>query len=97
MPLPPANSTSPTMSSATVVGLLRTAAINRSCRRRDPYAIERFPSVNGAILLVGYDGRGEVMLELRIPATKYSERTVDKMRRWLKVNDEAPPPLGIVR
>lgn len=65
-------------------------------RKREPYTVERYPCVQGGILLVGYDGRGEVVLELRVPATRFSDRMLDKMRRWLKANDDQPAPLAIV-
>lgn len=68
----------------------------RPARRKAPYTVERFPSVQGSILLVGYDGRGEVMVELRLPEAKVTPRTAARMRRWLIENDDAPPPLALV-
>ena len=54
----------------------------------DPYEVKRFPAVRGGVLLVGYDGRGDVMLELRIPARQFTARMVDRMRRWLREHDD---------
>ena len=65
---------------------------------REPYAIERFPSIRGDVLLVGYDRNGEVMVELRVPAARFAEPMVEGMRRWMRANDQPPPtPVSLVR
>jgi hypothetical protein len=68
---------------------------------RAPYAIERFPAIDGGVLLIAYDGRGDVLAELRIPASRFSERMLERMRRWMKASDEhdEPPitPVSLVK
>lgn len=93
--LPPSRTAPPSFPTSIIAAAARMTP--QPVRKRDPYAVERFPSVNGGVLLVGYDGRGEVMIELRVSAARYSERMVDKMRRWVQANDDAPPPIGLVR
>lgn len=62
----------------------------------EPYAVEKYPGVNGTVNLVGRDGRGEIMLETRMAASKYSAGMVARMVRWLKAHDDGPPPLTLV-
>lgn len=64
--------------------------------KREPYAIERHPTIDGAVLIVGFDGRGDVMLEVRISASRFSEGMIEKMRRWLKAHDDRSAPLGLM-
>lgn len=70
-------------------------------RRREAYTIERYPTVDNGVLLIGYDGRGEVMVELRVSARRFNERMIDRMRRWMKANDDsghAPtPPVSLLK
>lgn len=67
-----------------------------STRRRPPYAVERHPATAGSILLIGFDGRGDVMVELRLPVSRFSAGTIDRMRRWMMQNDDATPPVTLV-
>lgn len=93
-PVPPLR---PTPLAASVPPSLR--APNFTPRRRAPYTIERYPTIDNGVLLIGYDGRGEVMVELRLSARRFNERTVDKMRRWMKANDDhdPTPPVSLVK
>lgn len=81
---------------AVLLGACRKANQLAQIKRREPYAIERYPAIQGGVLLIGYDGRGEVMIELRVPATRYSDTMVDRMRRWMKRNDEPPTPMALI-
>lgn len=58
--------------------------------RGEPYAVEKYRGVNNTIVLVGRDGRGEIMLEMRMPATMYSVRMVGRLVRSLKAHDPSP-------
>lgn len=66
-------------------------------RRREPYTVERFPTIEGGVLLIGYDGRGEVMLELRVSRHRFNERMIPRMRQWMMRNDDDMPMLAAVR
>jgi hypothetical protein len=63
--------------------------------RHEPYSVEQYPATPGTALLVGYDGRGEYMLELRLPEQRVTARSVEGFRSWMRENDS--PPLAIVR
>lgn len=65
-------------------------------RRRDAYSIERFPAVAGGVHLVGYDGHGGVMVEVRLPAHQYTEDTMEEMRAWMMRNDKTRPDLSVL-
>lgn len=77
-----------------------TTATRRSAgtAKRDPYTIERHPTVDG-VLLIGFDGRGDPMVELRVSARLYSDRMVESMRQWMREHnaDLASGPVEIVR
>lgn len=62
-----------------------------------PHTVEMFPSVRGSVLLVGYDGAGEVMVEFRVPQRRYSARMADRLARWIRENDDTPPSLAVIR
>lgn len=68
-------------------------------RRRQPYTIERYPTIDNGVLLVGYDARGEVMVELRVSARRFNDRMIDRMRRWMKANDDhvPTPPVSLLK
>lgn len=51
--------------------------------RKGPYAVERYRSVPGSVLLAGYDARGNILAELRVDATRYSKQLVGDFRRLL--------------
>lgn len=42
-------------------------------RLREPYAVERYPSMGGAVLLIGYDGCGKPSWEFRVQEDSYSD------------------------
>lgn len=58
--------------------------------RGTPYTVYRCPSIRGSLLLIGYDGHGDVMLEFRIPERLYSKQLVRKMERTLREYDPGP-------
>jgi hypothetical protein len=55
--------------------------------RGEPYAVERYAGVNGSVNLIGRDGRGEIMLELRVSERKVNRRMIGQMIGWLKKHD----------
>ena len=57
--------------------------------RAEPYSVRRVPSVGG-VKLIGHDGRGFPMVELRIPAQKFKRSMVLRMQQWLRDNDDGP-------
>lgn len=91
---------SPFLSSELRLALLRIESLSHSLNtgnaaepidplHGDPYSVRRVPCGKGMVLLIGYDGRGDVMLEFRIPERKYTKRLVQRMERWLRENDDA--------
>lgn len=58
--------------------------------RGTPYTVYRLPSVKGSVLLIGYDGHGDAMLEFRIPERLYTHALVKKMERTLRDYDPGP-------
>lgn len=69
-------------------------------RRREPYTVERYPGLGDTVVLVGYDGRGELYVETRMPANRFTPQTMERMRRWIMKHDAndapSPTPLSLV-
>lgn len=67
------------------------------CRRRSPYAVERYPTAGEAVRLVGFDKDGlEVIVDITIPRHRFKPNTMAKLQRWMMAEDQATPPLSLI-
>lgn len=64
--------------------------------RGAPYTVDLVPSLRGTVTLIGYDGRGEVMVEFRVPSKRYSRKMADRLVRWMRENDDSRPALTVI-
>ena len=55
----------------------------------EDYSVEQYPGVNGTVNLVGRDGRGEIMLEMRIARANLTHQLVGRLIQFAR---ECVPP-----
>jgi len=64
-----------------------------TAEHHEPYSVEQFPAFRGEVHLVGYDGNGEVMIEVRLAPRHMSRELVGRLQDWMQEQDSASPGL----
>lgn len=56
----------------------------------EPYGVRLYPAADaGSVLLVGFDGRGAPLVEIRVPTHDCTEATIAELRRLLQLFDDS--------